>query len=513
MGCRLILALAVWGVISGTTWASLGLTPENSVIIPEITDDVRQVGIEDVDHDGILDLLVCDERTIAGGSIIFQSDLEPAPLDVKFLLADVNADSIPDLIIGQYLDYLSRPPDTVCRVDLFDGASGFAEHDSSFYTADRSVSESFGAPFPSVSLSAADYDGDRLNELRVAYHRYRTLSTPFFVRLSSNGETRTFDTFPTIVLDSMMSFTDAPVLVRAEEGRSRYAVTRYEASVTAAADYSSRLRSMVDIINDSGQVLTTLEENSVMPCVSDSTELLCTYRVAEAGNLYFADSTSSDLLIEYRAAYRCFSGGAATFDSTIHSYQLYQLDESDSLSFVREIPDLEGLACPKYLEAYPQNLFVFDQNSVYQVSPLTGSLESIGILPDVDTILWNSGTANADYYVVGVKGSKIAWHRIDEVTDVQDIPENLPDGFELGRIYPNPFNAVVTIPVTIPRSGQLSVEIFNVLGQCVFTIADTKRAAGTKLFRWDAGKFSSGVYFVRATFEGQTRTARAVLLK
>jgi hypothetical protein len=521
MGCRLIFALAVWGVMSGTTWASLGLTPENSVIIPEITGNVRQVGIADLDHDGILDLLVCDNRTIVvysvgRGSIIFQFHLESDPLDVEFLLADVNADSIPDLVIGQYLDYLQKPPDTVCRIDLFDGASGFAGHDSCFYTANRTTPASFGEPFPSVALSAGDYDGDGFNELRVAYHRYQTLNFFGTARFNSIGETRTYQSFPTSPLDSMPSCTDAPVLLRTEDGRTLQAVTRYEASVTAvpsSAEYSTTLRSMVDVVNGSGMAVATLEDHSSMPCVSDSTELISMYRAAEAGNLYSSDTTTSDLLIDYRAAYRCFSDGAATFDSTEHTYQLYHLDESDSLLFVREIPDLDGLACPKYLKAYPQQLFAFGRSSVYQVTPLTGSLESIGILPDVDTILWNSGTANADCFVVGVKGSKIAWHRIDEVTDVQDIPENLPDGFELGRIYPNPFNAVVTIPVTIPRSGQLSLEVFNVLGQCLYSIVDSKQEAGSRLFRWDAGKFSSGVYFVRATFEGQTRTTRAVLLK
>ena len=54
----------------------------------------------------------------------------------------------------------------------------------------------------------------------------------------------------------------------------------------------------------------------------------------------------------------------------------------------------------------------------------------------------------------------------------------LPTDFALGQNYPNPFNPSTIIPYQLPASGQVRLEVFNVLGQRLATLVDAERSAG-----------------------------------
>ncbi len=102
------------------------------------------------------------------------------------------------------------------------------------------------------------------------------------------------------------------------------------------------------------------------------------------------------------------------------------------------------------------------------------------------------------------------------------IPENgvgetgtgLPETFEITGIYPNPFNPVATIAISIPSPGQLRVNVYNVLGQEVVELANNWNEPGYKSFTFDGQFMASGIYFVRATLAGrQSVLQRMVLMK
>ena len=62
----------------------------------------------------------------------------------------------------------------------------------------------------------------------------------------------------------------------------------------------------------------------------------------------------------------------------------------------------------------------------------------------------------------------------------------LPERFELGANYPNPFNPSTMIPYQLPASMHVRLEVFNLLGQRVATLVDGEQPAGFHTASWDA---------------------------
>jgi hypothetical protein len=65
--------------------------------------------------------------------------------------------------------------------------------------------------------------------------------------------------------------------------------------------------------------------------------------------------------------------------------------------------------------------------------------------------------------------------------------------------YPNPFNESTTIRFTVPRSGFVSLRVYDLLGREAAVLVDGERPAGTSTVVWDGGARASGVYFYRLT--------------
>tara|TARA_B100000959_G_C14593955_1_gene465230 strand:- start:120 stop:629 length:510 start_codon:yes stop_codon:yes gene_type:complete len=92
-----------------------------------------------------------------------------------------------------------------------------------------------------------------------------------------------------------------------------------------------------------------------------------------------------------------------------------------------------------------------------------------------------------------------------------DLP--LATSFSLRDAYPNPFNPTTTLKLEMPLSGEMNVEVYNLLGQSVATLASGYMDAGKYNLTWDASNASSGMYFVKAQANGFTKTQKLMLIK
>lgn len=125
------------------------------------------------------------------------------------------------------------------------------------------------------------------------------------------------------------------------------------------------------------------------------------------------------------------------------------------------------------------------------------------------------------FYKENKDGGPTAWMYMDPniPTDVKNnqfatVPENLI----LYGNYPNPFNPSTNISYSIPKEGEVTLAIYNVLGQLVSNINLLHQTSGVHVYEFNANNFASGVYFYRLSLKSSggnyfSKAAKMILMK
>ncbi len=93
-----------------------------------------------------------------------------------------------------------------------------------------------------------------------------------------------------------------------------------------------------------------------------------------------------------------------------------------------------------------------------------------------------------------------------------------PQDFVLDQNYPNPFNPVTHIRYVLPQAGHVTLNIYNIFGEKIKTLADNVQAPGTHQLIWDGRNdanqnVASGIYFYRLIFNNKKRIKKMVLMR
>jgi hypothetical protein len=79
--------------------------------------------------------------------------------------------------------------------------------------------------------------------------------------------------------------------------------------------------------------------------------------------------------------------------------------------------------------------------------------------------------------------------------------------------YPNPFNASTIISYSLNENSTVLIEIYDLLGRKIETLAEDHQPGGSNQVVWDAGDYSSGIYFYRIQTAEYVEMRKIVLLK
>ena len=99
------------------------------------------------------------------------------------------------------------------------------------------------------------------------------------------------------------------------------------------------------------------------------------------------------------------------------------------------------------------------------------------------------------------------------LTAVAQRPVEVARRFDLSNNYPNPFNPSTVVKVTLVKSGEMSLKLYNVLGQLVKVVDEGYKAPGVYTYDINMDSFASGVYFYTLQQGNDIMTKKMLLLK
>jgi hypothetical protein len=103
--------------------------------------------------------------------------------------------------------------------------------------------------------------------------------------------------------------------------------------------------------------------------------------------------------------------------------------------------------------------------------------------------------------------------KLGGTVSVEDLKSEVPTVYSLSANYPNPFNPSTTINFSIPEQSNVKVIIYDAIGNQVDVIADEVKSAGSYSVKWNAGNYSSGIYFYKLETDNFVQVRKMILMK
>jgi len=165
---------------------------------------------------------------------------------------------------------------------------------------------------------------------------------------------------------------------------------------------------------------------------------------------------------------------------------------------------------------YTMKWFRFNSGWIFGTNGFAGRTTNAG----ASWLIYNTAGAtpygcwmNSDSgFVVGSSGYI---HKITKapLTTTEWKPE-IPSTYYLKQNYPNPFNPTTTIEFAIPKTGLVSLKIYDIAGREISSLFNTMLNPGVVKYTFNGATYASGVYFYRLAVDGKTiDTKKMVLVK
>lgn len=119
-------------------------------------------------------------------------------------------------------------------------------------------------------------------------------------------------------------------------------------------------------------------------------------------------------------------------------------------------------------------------------------------------------------YLIGANIEGKIWGDTTSITKIEKT-DALPNEFILKQNYPNPFNPSTTIEFSLPYSGNVTLEIFDILGRKINTLVNEYLSYGSYKIAWKGNSdnnqmLTSGVYLYKLNFNNDNLLIKKMIL-
>jgi len=308
------------------------------------------------------------------------------------------------------------------------------------------------------------------------------------------------------------------------EGFATYSEAVYVEAKNGKAAYDSEIASDMSSAKQAQGTIwvqNVLDENQIFNYARSYAKGACVLHMLRG---IVGDSTFFHIMRAYSDAPNLKYGVATTEDFQAVAESVYGQDLN---YFFQEW--IYGEKYPQYTIGWNKTLVggdIYQINlNIYQVVRPNPSYFTMPVqirfntsLGDTTITLFNNAqTQNFQFQIVGNPQSIVFdpgnWilKDLQGVTEVKDL--NIPLQYSLSQNYPNPFNPSTTIEYSIPKSGNVTLKIFNVLGKELATLVNGQNEAGKHIVNFDASDLNSGVYFYKIEAGSFVDTKKMILLK
>ena len=99
------------------------------------------------------------------------------------------------------------------------------------------------------------------------------------------------------------------------------------------------------------------------------------------------------------------------------------------------------------------------------------------------------------------------------ISGITVVSNEIPSSYSVSQNYPNPFNPTTKINFALPKSGLVSMKVYDILGKEVATLVNEVKNAGSYTVDFNASSLTSGMYFYKVSVNGFSEVKKMMLIK
>jgi hypothetical protein len=203
-------------------------------------------------------------------------------------------------------------------------------------------------------------------------------------------------------------------------------------------------------------------------------------------------------------------------DNILYCYDTYSDTSNVYLRFTQKLNDTLKIDSYSYIvtkeKSFTSHYFTGENTYSIKIARIQAAMADFTFIKGLGCIheSYEGATGGAGLigaYVNGVYYGDTTALGINENGGVQK------ECYMLGQNYPNPFNPLTTINYQTPKSGNVTIKVYDILGNELKTLVNEYKSAGVYSTIFDGSNFSSGVYFYVIKAGNFIQTKKMMLMK